>query len=138
MRQVTLAQAQYTAHTLAKELYDFDEPIPEFTTRYPGKLESCLQQPFQVFDGKYLHFRLTRRAALLFYLIIKNHPFVNGNKRMAITITLLFLFINKKWLTVSPDGLYKIACNVAESSANDRNRVLEELNEFFKKYITNQ
>ena len=132
MRQVTVAQAQYTAHALAKALYDFDEPIPEFTTRFPGRLESCLHQPFETYDGKYLHFRLTKRAALLFYLIIKNHPFMNGNKRMAVTITLLFLYMNKKWLTTQPETLYKLACVVAASKAEDKDKIVEQLNVFFK------
>lgn len=92
MRQVTVDDAQYVALVLATALFSYDEPMPEFATRFPGKLESCLYQPFVEFDGKALHYHLTKKSAVLFYMIIKNHPFLNGNKRMAVTITLVFLY----------------------------------------------
>jgi death-on-curing protein len=48
--------------------------------------------------GKRLYPTLVATAAILFYLMIKNHPFQNGNKRIAITTLLTFLYNNNKWL----------------------------------------
>jgi death-on-curing protein len=46
-----------------------------------GALESALAQPRATFDGKELYATLVEKAAVLGYLIIQNHPFVDGNKR---------------------------------------------------------
>ena len=82
---ITIAEVEYLAFQLAKEHLAFDEPIPDFTTRFPNRLESCVLTPFQTFSGKALYPTLVAKAGILFYLMIKNHPFQNGNKRIAIT-----------------------------------------------------
>ncbi len=135
MKRVTLEQAQYAAHTLAKELLNYDEPMSEFDARSPGRLEACLEQPFATFDGKYLYWTLPHRAAVLFYGVIKNHPFENGNKRMAVMLLLWFVFKNKKWLNITPDGLYKIAYDVAESPPSDRDTVITALKITIKQHL---
>ncbi len=131
MKQITLPEAEYIAHTLAKRLMDFDEPVPPFATRFPGRLESCLAQPFSTFDGKALYPTLPEKAALLFYLVIKNHPFENGNKRLAVTITLVFLDKNHKWVRVPAKDMYELACIVATSRPNEKDTVLERLTQIF-------
>lgn len=135
IRPLDLADAQYVAHALALQLMDSDsEPIPPFHTRYAGKLESCLAEPFQTYDGKYLHWSFAERAAVLFYLITKNHCFENGNKRMAVTITLVFFFTNRRWVDIPPEELYQIACIVAESHPNAREEIQKKLKHVFQKY----
>jgi len=84
MKIVTVKDVEYIAFKLAREMLSFDEPIPDFSTRFPNVLESCLAVPFQSFSGKSLYPTLISKAAMLFYLLIKNHPFQNGNKRIAI------------------------------------------------------
>lgn len=135
IQPLTLAEAEFVAYELAQDLMQYDEPMPDFSTRYPGILESCLVHPFQQINGRYVYFRLTKRAAVLFYLVIKNHPFVNGNKRMAVTLTLTFLFKNNKWLNVNPHVLYDIACRVAESEATEKDTIIELLNRFIRENI---
>ena len=135
IRQLSLIEAEYRAHELARDLMQFDEPMPDFSTRYPGVLESCLAQPFTIVGGRYVYFRLTQRAAVLFYLVIKNHPFVNGNKRMAVTLTLVFFYKNNKWLRVDPYKLYEIACDVAKSDSRQKETIIKTLNDFFAQSI---
>ena len=135
MKPLSLTEAEYIAHNLTMKLMSYDEPIPPFATRYPGKLESCLLSPFQTFNGKPLYFRATRKAAVLFYSVIKNHPFLNGNKRMAVMLTLAFFYTNGKWLNVHPDSLYKIACDVAKSTPDKRDIMLDALTMFFNKFV---
>lgn len=135
MKRLTLAQAEYAAHRLAKELLTYDEPMPDFDTRSPGRLEACLDQPFTTFDKKYLYWTLPHRAAILFYGVVKNHPFENGNKRMAVTLMLVFLYINGKWLRTNPDNLYSIAYEVAESDPLDRDIIITALKINIKKYL---
>lgn len=47
----------------------------------------------------------------------KNRPFQNGNKRIALTTLLTFLFFNDKWLEVSARNLYVFALQIAASDA---------------------
>jgi|AntRauTorckE6833_2_1112554.scaffolds.fasta_scaffold02037_1 death-on-curing protein len=132
IRPLTLIEAEYIAHSLALELMNSDdEPIPPFSTRAPGKLESCLAEPFQTFDDKYLHRTFAERAAVLFYLVTKNRCFSNGNKRMAVTLTVLFFYINRRWLSVDPLELYKVACHVAKSKPGERQAVHKAFTAFF-------
>ncbi|MBI1954784.1 MAG: type II toxin-antitoxin system death-on-curing family toxin [Acidobacteria bacterium] len=107
-----------------------EEPIPNFDTRYPGRLESCLDTPFQTFQGQPLYPTLMEQAAIFFYLLNKNHPFINGNKRLALTALLVFLFLNGKWLSVSPDQLYEFSISVAGSDARGKDLILEEIKTF--------
>lgn len=136
IKEVSLLEAEYIAHSLVRELMDYGEPVGDFHTRYPGRLESCLAAPFTFVNGKYVYFRLTHRAAILFYSIIKNHPFENGNKRMAVTLTLVFLHVNHRWVEISPERLYELATSVAESSPLIRNQVVVIIKGLFNKYLT--
>lgn len=124
MKEITIEQVQYLAHRLAQDKLQWDEPIPAFTTRYAGKLESCLKTPFQTFDNKSLYPTFEDKASILFYLMVKNHPFQNGNKRIAVTTLLTFLWINKKWLKILPEDLYRIAMTVAESKPFEKKGIL--------------
>ena len=48
--------------------------------------------------------------------MVKNHPFRNGNKRVAMTTLFYFLYKHKKWLKVDNQELYNFARWVAESN----------------------
>lgn len=131
---LTIKEVQYTAHVFAKNFMEWNEPIPEFSTRYPHKLESCLRVPFQTFGRRSLYKGLLDKAAILFYLMIKNHPFQNGNKRIAITTLFLFLKKNKKWVTVSNQELYNFAIWIASSPAELKEQSLEAIKAFIRKH----
>lgn len=130
INKITLAEVEYIAFSLAKELMEYGEPIPPFDTRYPDKLESCLQTPFQTFDRKSLYQTMESKAAMLFYLMIKNHPFQNGNKRVAVVTLYYFLRSNGRKLKVGNLELYKFAKQVAESKPSNMNEVLLEIRSF--------
>ncbi|TAN33423.1 hypothetical protein EPN28_02645 [Patescibacteria group bacterium] len=46
-KPITLELIKYTAHRLAQDTMGWNEPIPEFHTRFPRVLESCIAAPFQ-------------------------------------------------------------------------------------------
>ena len=135
MKALSLAEVQYIAFSLAREYLTFDEPIPDFTTRYPDKLESCLAQPFQKFSKKYLYGGLKHKAAVLFYFMIKNHPFQNGNKRLAMTTLMTLLYKNKKWLKVDNREFYDLALLAAKSDPGLKDEVILKTEKFIKKHI---
>ncbi|MCK4648674.1 type II toxin-antitoxin system death-on-curing family toxin [bacterium] len=132
MKIITLGEVEHLAVWLAKEMMTFKEPIPDFSTRFPNILESCLATPFQSFARRPLYQGLVVKAAVLFYLMIKNHPFQNGNKRIAMTTLFVFLYKNKKWLKVNHQELYNFAVWVAESPARTKTEVIKSVGNFFK------
>ena len=56
-----------------------------------GLLQSAVARPMATFGGKELYPDIFRKAAALMESIIKNHPFIDGNKRTAITSVGIFL-----------------------------------------------
>jgi len=136
VRIITVADVEYLAFRLAKEHLSFDEPIPDFSTRFPNVLESCVVTPFQGFSGKALYPSLIAKASILFYLMIKNHPFQNGNKRIAITTLLTFLIGNGKWLKADSQELYNFTVWVAQSPAEFKDQVVAAIQKFIRGHLT--
>lgn len=135
MRIITVADVEYLAFRLAKEHLSFDEPIPDFSTRFPHVLESCVVTPFQSFSGKALYPTLVAKASILFYLMIKNHPFQNGNKRIAITTLFTFLFDNGKWLKTDTQELYNFTVWVAQSPSEFKEQVVAAIEKFIRGHL---
>jgi len=135
IEKLSIAEVEYTAFTLARELMTYDEPIPDFTTRFPNILESCLAVPFQTFGRKPFYQGIVGKAAILFYLMIKNHPFQNGNKRIAMTTLFVFLHKNKKWLKVDNKELYNFAVWVAESNPRLKKNTVQAVETFLNTYL---
>lgn len=132
---ISIEKIKYLAYELAVKTMSWSEPIPEFNTRYPNILESCLATPFQKYGGKELYQGLIAKAAILFYLLIKNHPFQNGNKRIAITSLFIFLYLNKKWLKVDNTELYNFSVWVAQSPPKLKNETVKAVEKFIKSYM---
>lgn len=136
MNKLEVRHVEEIAYRLAVKWMGHWEPIPPFKTRFPEKLESSLNTPFQTYARKSLYPTLPDKAAILFYLIVKNHPFQNGNKRIALTTLFTFLVFNKKWLKVSPDNLYRIAVRVAESNPKEKDKVIRYLTDVINLELT--
>jgi len=135
LKPLKIEEIKYLAHRLALDTMSWDEPIPEFETRYPNVLESCIATPFQKFERHSLYSGVNGKGAVLFYLLIKNHPFQNGNKRLAVTSLLIFLFKNDKWLKVDSKELYNLAVWVAQSPTLAKDQMLIFISNFIKKYL---
>ena len=135
MRIITIADVEYLAFQLAQEHLSFNEPIPDFSTRFPNVLESSVLTPFQTFSSKALYPTLVAKAGFLFYLMIKNHPFQNGNKRIAITTLLMFLFFNDKWLKIHNQELYEFTIWVAQSRSEFKDQVVATIEKFVRLHL---
>lgn len=136
-KPVSVNEIEYTAHRLAVKFMTWSEPIPSFGSRFPNILESCLKVPFQTFERKNLYKRLTGKGAMLFYLMVKNHPFQNGNKRIAIMTLLFFLYKNGKWLNIDNNQLYNVAVGVAKSRPRSKDKIIRWLEKTFAQYMVN-
>ena len=136
MKMLSLLDVEYLAHKLAKDYLDKkDEPIPAFYKHNKIALNSCLELPFQSAFGKECYKGFDMKAAVLFYSLIKNHPFENGNKRIAVTSLMVFSFLNESKLICHQDDLHALSLDVANSPANTRNIMLRILTMLFKKNI---
>lgn len=62
--------------------------------RDEGMLDSALNTPFQTFAGKDVYPSLQQKAARLCFGLVKNHPFIDGNKRIGAHVMLVFLALN--------------------------------------------
>jgi len=111
-----------------------DEPIPPFETRYPGKLESCISQPFQSFGGEEMYPTIPGKASALFYLMTKNHPFVNGNKRIAVVTMLYYLATEGIGIDASSEELYRLAVEVAQSNSAASDDVMKVIAQFINSF----
>ena len=74
-----------------------------------ASLAGSLRAVFQTFDHKDLYPSLEEKASHLLYFLVKNHPFVDGNKRIAATLFLWFL--QKNAALYRSDGTKRIADN---------------------------
>jgi death-on-curing protein len=81
-----------------------------------GRLESALDAPKQTMFGEELYPDVFAKSAILVYLLVKNHPFIDGNKRTALYTLLRFLEINGLTMSVaSNDDLYQFTIDIATS-----------------------
>ena len=78
-----------------------------------GALESCVAQPAVTFDGVDLYTTVAAKAAVLGYLLIANHPFVDGNKRVGHAATEVMLVINGSELNAGVDEQERVVLAVA-------------------------
>ena len=97
--------------------------------RDEGLLCSALAQPEATFQEKYLHFEIYSMAAAYLYHLCQNHPFIDGNKRVATVCSLVFLELNDYELEVDIDLLEETTMGTASGKINK-----DDLVEFFKKY----
>ncbi len=123
-------------HRLAVAVFDKkEEPISPFNDHTKSLLDSALNAPKATFGGKELYPTLVDKATILYYHLNKNHPFGNGNKRIAAASLLVFLFINKHWLLVDEVLLAEKTLQVAKSNANEREKILSDIKEWIGKYM---
>ena len=80
-------------------------------------LESAICAPFQSFDGTDAYPALHQKAARLCYGIVKNHPFIDGNKRIGAHSMLVFLALNSIELSYTQQELIDIITNIASGQA---------------------
>lgn len=91
------------------------------------KLESALDTPKQTVFGEELYPNIFAKAAILVYLLIKNHPFVDGNKRTGLYAMLRFLETNGFIVSVTSNHeLYQFTIGIATSRL-DKEQVEERL-----------
>lgn len=109
-----------------KELMNKNEATELFGQEYEGKFESSVGAIFQTFGGLDVYSSLEEKAANLLYLIIKNHGFADGNKRIGSILFVYFLaknnflFKENGEIKINDNTLVALALLVAQSNPDDK------------------
>ena len=78
-----------------------------------GLLDSALEQPKIMYDRDYLHDSLIKMAAAYGFHLCMNHPFVDGNKRIALVAMDIFLQRNGYEISASEKEVYEVIIKLA-------------------------
>ena len=81
--------------------------------RDEGLLESAIEGIFQTFGGKELYPTKEEKGARLGYMLISNHAFLDGNKRIGMHVMLTFLEVNGIRIDCSDDDIIEAGLGVA-------------------------
>ena len=81
-------------------------------------LKSAIAMPPVSFGGEYLHKNLYEMAAAYLFHIVRNHPFIDGNKRTGAVASVVFLIMNGLELTADEDSFEKLVRSVAEGKTH--------------------
>lgn len=96
-----------------------------------GAVESAVARPFSSFGDFEPYESKFAKAAALIHSLIKNHPFVDGNKRTGITAGVLFLWVNGYRLTATQESFEETAMSIAEGKMD-----LDEITKWLKANVT--
>lgn len=88
------------------------------------QLQSILSNLDQTMFGEELYRSVEEKAANLFYMVIKDHPFSDGNKRIGSFLFLLYIQLNKLPLKIDNIGLTSLALLIAESDPQQKNLLI--------------
>jgi len=107
---------------------DFDSPI--FGRSKDDSFSSSVRQIYQSFNGLELYPSVEHKAAMLLYFVVKNHSFVDGNKRIAAALFLYFLEKNKLLFgcngvrIIGNDGLAALTLLIAISRPEEKDTMV--------------
>jgi death-on-curing protein len=104
--------------TLSEVLLILEDQIRNYGGTYGVRdinlLSSALHMPQSSFGGQYLHETIPSMAATYAFHICQNHPFIDGNKRVALSTSLVFLDINGWTFNCNDEMLYSEIINMAK------------------------
>jgi death on curing protein len=86
--------------------------------RDAGLLESAVAMPQSGFGEEYAHCDVFEMAAAYLFHLVKNHPFVDGNKRVGYHAAYVFLRLNQVRLLLSQQAAYDLVIATAEGRAS--------------------
>jgi death-on-curing protein len=119
--------------TLSEALQILEDQIRNYGGIYGVRdinlLSSALYMPESSFGGQYLHETIPAMAAAYTFHICQNHPFIDGNKRVALASSLVFLDINGYEFMCDDETLYDEIMNVAKGETKK-----EDLIKFYEKH----
>lgn len=116
---------------LKEQLMAKGEATELFGRQKDESFAGILKNIVQTFDGLYLYQGVEEQASHLLYFVIKNHPFVDGNKRIGALLFVWFLHKNKHLLKkngenkINDNTLVALALLVAQSNPNEKDLMIK-------------
>jgi prophage maintenance system killer protein/prophage antirepressor-like protein len=111
---------------LKQNLIEKEEATPLFGQQRDENLKALFGNIHQTFDDVFLYPSCTERAAHLLYFVIKDHPFVDGNKRIGSFLFLLYLNAQDPSISrISDSTLVSLALLIAESDPKDKDLMIK-------------
>jgi death on curing protein len=101
--------------------------LAEVEVRDVGLLESAVARPRATAFGSDAYPDLHQKAAALLHSLARNHPLVDGNKRLALGATIAFLGVNGYRLTMTNDEAYVLVMAVAAGDVEDTTEIADRL-----------
>ena len=83
-------------------------------------LDMSVNSPYHTFDGNDLYPTLVEKAAHLAFSLIKNHPFIDGNKRIGVTVMIIFLRSNGVKFECTNEELADFGLGLADGSYDEQ------------------
>ncbi len=123
---------------IKKELLDKKEASGLFGVDSQNKLSGILKNLLQTFDKKELYPSIEEKASHLLYFVIKDHPFVDGNKRIASFLFVYFLDKNKYLYRengekkINDNALTALALLVAISDPKEKEKLIKIITNLIK------
>lgn len=93
-------------------------------------LDSALNRPYQIFDGKELYQTPIEKAAAILESIVKNHPFTDGNKRTGYVIARLILMNNQFHILADQQQKYQFIISISTEELN-----FDQIKEWLENHI---
>lgn len=108
----------------------FNEESSLFALERDKGLQAIIGNIYQSFDGEYVYKSIEEKASNFLYLVVKNHVFADGNKRIAATLFIYFLnFYNilykKGRQTIDNNTLAAITLLIAESNPKEKEIIID-------------
>lgn len=95
-----------------------------------GLLDSAVHRPQASMFGQEAYSDLVSKAAALLHSIAANHPFVDGNKRVAWVATVVFMAWNGTTIDTDDDSAYELVISVASGKLTEVDEIAEVLRSF--------
>ena len=116
---------------LKQELTKKKEASDLFGNMRDGSFEGIIKGIYQTFGGQDLYYDINTKSAHILYLIIKDHPFTDGNKRIASFLFVYFLDLNNYLCRkngekkINDNALVALALLVAESKPKEKDIIIK-------------
>jgi len=123
-------EALWVISAIKKELIQKNEAGDLFGKDEEGRLKGIIGNIYQTFNGRELYGSLEEKAAHLLYFIIKDHPFVDGNKRIASFLFVFYLdrnnFLYRKTgeKKINDNTLTALSLLIAVSDASEKDKII--------------
>ena len=130
-RTLTISFAENVIEKVKNSLTESGKALGVFGVDTGKKLESIIKNLNQTFSGSDLYPTFEDKSANLLYLIIKDHPFLDGNKRIASVLFVSFLDLNNGLYRpsgerkINDNALVALALLVAVSPSSEKELIID-------------